>query len=788
MTTKIKSSNVFIVALMVFSILNFSPKITSASQGMCIAGGSTNGIECFATCLQQSNEVECTAIDQRASNLNSSNLSASSLLSQGYITDCRCVWVPDNNTGEYGGGPQCGNGYLETGEQCDAGTNNGPSPKTCSTSCRSNDTIPDPVCDIVNFSAGSSPLAYNTGTTLQFSFRNMSDPASPDYNYNFPWQINLVGGSGLPSPNTGTGASGTSLTGNLIATKTYNLICGNDSQPLTIPVDLPPGPPAEYCNDPAATNNGGALPCDYTQPVVGNLCSPMSHYAGVRTEPGKTCAFQTTTQVANEAECITWCNSNNADGCEINAAGTCYRYSGDGCYLEFNPDWSWWRASVDQCYPNPPYLTPSVSGYPSCVPNGQTSYTAQISWTPTVQNDIFAVFYNINAQPFRDFIKRVWGGSGSTSGATGFTQRTGPSPAQSATFAPGITYKASIENMSENDGPTVQWSVPQCTYDPHDAWGNLDLPATDGTCSNFSGWAWDPDFPDTPTTVKIVKDGVVVNPAYDAGTNRGDLQGAGIGNGNHAFTYITPDSWKDGNTHTVNIYANDRNGGNGLQLGGSPKTINCSPVPPTGMSGTLSGPAVCKINRNESTCKNVPIDWTLNNPESSLTYMERGLGGGFLVSDSLTPANQGDTEFIEIPYNGDAFVLKNHGANLASLNIGAVCKTENGDEWSITQQKCILRVGVCGDGHVDEEFEQCDDGNQINNDGCTNTCTIPPKINPPECGTNNYTCKAPSALLPNSSKETPSAYSWQCKRNDNNKIVSCNNWKTDSKKPIFIED
>ncbi len=42
--------------------------------------------------------------------------------------------------------PVCGNGNLETGEQCDAGSLNGPCPSTCSLSCATNSCIPPPTC------------------------------------------------------------------------------------------------------------------------------------------------------------------------------------------------------------------------------------------------------------------------------------------------------------------------------------------------------------------------------------------------------------------------------------------------------------------------------------------------------------------------------------------------------------------------------------------------------------------------------------------------------------------
>lgn len=33
-------------------------------------------------------------------------------------------------------------------------------------------------------------------------------------------------------------------------------------------------------------------------------------------------------------------------------------------------------------------------------------------------------------------------------------------------------------------------------------------------------------------------------------------------------------------------------------------------------------------------------------------------------------------------------------------------------------------VGYCGNGRYDPEREECDDGNNINTDGCSNDCTL----------------------------------------------------------------
>jgi cysteine-rich repeat protein len=51
--------------------------------------------------------------------------------------------------------------------------------------------------------------------------------------------------------------------------------------------------------------------------------------------------------------------------------------------------------------------------------------------------------------------------------------------------------------------------------------------------------------------------------------------------------------------------------------------------------------------------------------------------------------------------------------------------TDNGATKNCTD---LCQINVCGDGKVDGEapgLEQCDDGNQVENDGCSNECTLP---------------------------------------------------------------
>jgi hypothetical protein len=68
---------------------------------------------------------------------------------------------------------------------------------------------------------------------------------------------------------------------------------------------------------------------------------------------------------------------------------------------------------------------------------------------------------------------------------------------------------------------------------------------------------------------------------------RQDLVNAGKGNGYHGFSYSTPGSLKDGNSHSINV----KFGGISTNLSGSPKTITCgTTINPTIAMSPMSGP------------------------------------------------------------------------------------------------------------------------------------------------------------------------------------------------------
>ena len=80
------------------------------------------------------------------------------------------------------------------------------------------------------------------------------------------------------------------------------------------------------------------------------------------------------------------------------------------------------------------------------------------------------------------------------------------------------------------------------------AWGQGYLEGAG--CAAISGWAWDSTQPNTSISVNIFDSNTLLA-TVPANIYRGDLQAAGMGNGNHGFTFSTPASLKDGQTHYI---------------------------------------------------------------------------------------------------------------------------------------------------------------------------------------------------------------------------------------------
>ncbi|MEX2052231.1 MAG: thrombospondin type-1 domain-containing protein, partial [Candidatus Paceibacterota bacterium] len=315
-------------------------------------------------------------------------------------------------------------------------------------------------------------------------------------------------------------------------------------------------------------------------------------------------------------------------------------------------------------YPAPtPYLTPSVSG-PSCVPVGSSSYNATISW-PTVENNI-RVFVDDNFATPEGFDKVLYGNPGSTPVPSGFNQRI-PGAPQTLVLQPGVTYYTFIQNNSTYDGPAVSWKVNQCAP-ATTAYGYLDAPSANGTCpAAFGGWAWDPDYPNNATLIRVEKYGVLAT-QFLADKFRSDLPG----NKYHAYNYVVPDSWKDGLSHTINLYTIDLNGAGNQTLIGSPKTINCAP--PTTPSGTISATG-CSIAVGASTC-GASVSWTVNNPVSgaSTTVTKNNPSG------TVSSASSGSGVSSTANYGSTTFTLNHNGSPLNNSIINVGCAS--GSTWN----------------------------------------------------------------------------------------------------------
>ncbi len=88
-------------------------------------------------------------------------------------------------------------------------------------------------------------------------------------------------------------------------------------------------------------------------------------------------------------------------------------------------------------------------------------------------------------------------------------------------------------------------------------------------CTQIAGWAWDANQPNAAIDVDIY-DGTTLLATIPASNFRQDLLNAGIGNGDHGFTYSTPALYT-GSTHSITVNA----GGSATTIAGTPATITC---------------------------------------------------------------------------------------------------------------------------------------------------------------------------------------------------------------------
>jgi major membrane immunogen (membrane-anchored lipoprotein) len=162
--------------------------------------------------------------------------------------------------------------------------------------------------------------------------------------------------------------------------------------------------------------------------------------------------------------------------------------------------------------------------------------------------------------------------------------------------------------------------------------GYLDLVS----CQAISGWVWDANQPNTPSTIEFLV-GSTLESARLVGTTvasmfRQDLKDNGKGNGNHGYSWNTPDELR--NNQTYSIWA--RIQGTTYLLKGSPKTLTCGSTTPT--TPTNQPPVAPTLSTLTATVgvAYLTVLPVFTDPESGpLTYAVSGLPVG-LAFDPVT--------------------------------------------------------------------------------------------------------------------------------------------------------
>lgn len=106
--------------------------------------------------------------------------------------------------------------------------------------------------------------------------------------------------------------------------------------------------------------------------------------------------------------------------------------------------------------------------------------------------------------------------------------------------------------------------------------------AVTADCSGVSGWAQDPDAPDTRIDVHLYFDGPAGHPnavGVAVTANRRIEVGCSGEQCDHGFHRVLPLSRLDGQPRSVHAYGIDTNGDPNLELSGSPAVYTCPPLP-----------------------------------------------------------------------------------------------------------------------------------------------------------------------------------------------------------------
>ncbi len=176
-------------------------------------------------------------------------------------------------------------------------------------------------------------------------------------------------------------------------------------------------------------------------------------------------------------------------------------------------------------------------------------------------------------------------------------------------FNPPTSYAQYCGDLACNGGELCSSCTQDCgacapiNHDPIGGFENV----INATCQ-AGGWAFDPDAPSTSINIRIYKDRTSANSGgtyigeYVANVARDDVNSyityfyGYPATGKHGFNVYFADvtGLKDGQNHTIWIYAQDTQNNGSYHLNASPKTINCPPPPPPTCSS--AGPDGVIIN------------------------------------------------------------------------------------------------------------------------------------------------------------------------------------------------
>ena len=242
-----------------------------------------------------------------------------------------------------------------------------------------------------------------------------------------------------------------------------------------------------------------------------------------------------------------------------------------------------------------------------------------------------------------------------------------------------------------------------------------------GNCSAISGWAWDANQPNSPVSVDIYSDGVLVA-TVQAGSFRQDLLNAGIGNGSHGFSIATPGAAINGQAHTITVkYA-----GTQTNLNNTPKAVSCiAPGVPTPQYsgyhdvGNCSAIAGWAWDANQPTTPvsvDIYVDGTLVSTTQAATFrqdlLNAGIGDGNHSFSIPTPAAaiNGQPHTVTVKYAGTQTNLNNTPKAVSCIapgvptpqyegyHDGASCTAINGWAWDSNQPNDPVSVDIYSDG------------------------------------------------------------------------------------------